>query len=444
MARVVVIGAGVAGLGAALTAAQTGVETILLERNDFLSGLCIWSGLHGGGPVLEEMRLVSSGSIRWHDSLKRYALFWEHDLPSAQDNLGDREESFAYDVMKADQASWEALEGTGVKAMLRSQVVDVEKEGNRLKAVVLANGTRVEADAFVDATGRAGLMKEWCETLGQGCGMCVLKCPLFGECISPAVKAGAADIYPEGHHQSGGPRFFQAVMVLPESVEPWLRDEMLAAKGVYWYRVPEEWLGKDVTSQWCSPHRPLPLPNGFVEEHFLINYTPWLKVHLNVPLHILRQLPGFRDAFPVTPLSPDGQTTFLKRITPNDNGLRVEGLANLFAAGERARTVSSMTPAMALGDLAGYNAARCAVGLEPIVLPDDTILGLFINVVKLNPGGGYNAFIPYKPDPNIRRPEHPAYRQRGLVTGDMSRDIALARERIERLGLVGLYQQRLV
>ncbi|MBI2303579.1 MAG: FAD-dependent oxidoreductase [Chloroflexi bacterium] len=439
MARVVVVGAGVGGLSAAITAAQAGVETILIERNDFLSGLCVWSGHHGGGYAIEETQLMGGGSLRFHDALKKYATYWQHELSDWKEGVWEGDEAFAYDVLKSDEAAWEALSGARVKVMLRSQMVDVAMKGNRLEAVVLSNGTRVAGDAFVDATGRAGF-RAWCEGWGQGCGMCILKCPIYGDCTSVSTKAGVADVRPQGgHRQAGGPRFFQATMVLQDSVAPWLLEACMEAKARYFYHVPQEFLNMDLSREWLHPDRPLPAEAGFYEgPEFLINYCPWMKVHANVPAHILRRMPGFEDAFFVTPLTGDANTVFIKRSAPTDDTLRVDGLANLFAAGERARTVSSMGTCMPLGDLAGHNAARVALGREPVALPTSTILGYFINVIRIgNPPAGGPRFT----GPKGESP--PVWREKGFISDDSGKDIKRIRQEVEKANLVGIYQQRL-
>ena len=53
---------------------------------------------------------------------------------------------------------------------------------------MLAGGEEIEGDVFVEATGSTGPMGN-CLTYGNGCCMCILRCPAFGPRVSISAKA---------------------------------------------------------------------------------------------------------------------------------------------------------------------------------------------------------------------------------------------------------------
>jgi hypothetical protein len=78
-------------------------------------------------------------------------------------------------------------------------------DGPRLKSVV-AKGkdekTRFEGEVFVDTTGTAGPPAN-CQKYGNGCVMCILRCPSFGGRVSLAAKAGVKEIVGKKGNQIG-------------------------------------------------------------------------------------------------------------------------------------------------------------------------------------------------------------------------------------------------
>ena len=69
-------------------------------------------------------------------------------------------------------------------------------------------------------------------------------------------------------------------------------------------------------------------------------------------------------------------------MAPRSNALKVEGVDNLFCAGEKAGLLVGHTEAIVTGVLAGYNAVRYAEGEELLVLPESTLIGDAIAYVK--------------------------------------------------------------
>ena len=56
-------------------------------------------------------------------------------------------------------------------------------------------------------------------------------------------------------------------------------------------------------------------------------------------------------------------------MAPRDDALKVEGIENLFCAGEKAGLLVGHTEAIVTGILAGYNAVRHVRREKPLILP---------------------------------------------------------------------------
>jgi folate-dependent tRNA-U54 methylase TrmFO/GidA len=88
------------------------------------------------------------------------------------------------------------------------------------------------------------------------------------------------------------------------------------------------------------------------------------------PLEKLRKIPGLENARYEDPYS-GGKANSIRYLSmaPRDNALKVKGITNLFVGGEKAGLFVGHTEAIATGTLAGYNAVRHGMGLQPIELP---------------------------------------------------------------------------
>ena len=79
------------------------------------------------------------------------------------------------------------------------------------------------------------------------------------------------------------------------------------------------------------------------------------------PLDALRQVPGMENARYEDPYAGGlGNSIRYLGMAPRDDSLKVQGVENLFCAGEKAGLLVGHTEAIVTGTLAGYNAARYA------------------------------------------------------------------------------------
>jgi folate-dependent tRNA-U54 methylase TrmFO/GidA len=69
-------------------------------------------------------------------------------------------------------------------------------------------------------------------------------------------------------------------------------------------------------------------------------------------------------------------------MSPRDDSLKVNGLQNLFCAGEKAGLLVGHTEAICTGTLAGYNSVRYVKKEDPLILPESLAIGDAIKYVR--------------------------------------------------------------
>ena len=83
-----------------------------------------------------------------------------------------------YDVATISGAVTRYLLSLGIQVCLQARITKLQKDGNRIVNIEDADGNVYEGDVFIDTTGTAGPMNN-CSKYGNGCAMCVLRCPSF-------------------------------------------------------------------------------------------------------------------------------------------------------------------------------------------------------------------------------------------------------------------------
>jgi 2-polyprenyl-6-methoxyphenol hydroxylase-like FAD-dependent oxidoreductase len=153
-----VVGAGIAGLSAALEAARLGRRVVLVDALPVLGGQCVNSliglfcGVYGNGPEFRQLTqgvftpmfrdLAPSGDVVMRDGHTRTVLYDEVVLGRWFENR---------------------VADAGIRVVLGASVLAVERQGDRISAVDFGtrHGTvQVRADGFVDASGDASLTWE--------------------------------------------------------------------------------------------------------------------------------------------------------------------------------------------------------------------------------------------------------------------------------------------
>jgi hypothetical protein len=143
---VVVVGAGVTGVVAAIRAAREGAKTLLLE------GSAVLGGLVTGGRLTKPTGLINGGVFK--ELLDRCAAYKGADPRPRKSYWGAYTGVFDAEVMQ--RVIIEAVEDAGLEVLLRAPVVDVIKAGNRvrgLKVQTKSGEKLVLGKVFVDASG---------------------------------------------------------------------------------------------------------------------------------------------------------------------------------------------------------------------------------------------------------------------------------------------------
>lgn len=156
---VCVVGAGIAGVSAALEAARLGLEVVLVDALPVLGGQCansligLFCGVYGNAPEYRQLThgifddmfsdLSRTGDIRFIDSHTRNA---SYDEVAVGRWIEDR-----------------VLAASGIRVLTGAAIGDVVRDGDRITGLTAATrhgDVRVTASAFVDASGDASLTWE--------------------------------------------------------------------------------------------------------------------------------------------------------------------------------------------------------------------------------------------------------------------------------------------
>lgn len=372
MAKVVVVGGGWAGTGAAVAAVQAGAEVLVLERAEMLLGTGLVGGImrnNGRWTVAEEA--IAMGLQDIFNVVDEVATHKNIDFPG-------HKHATLYSVAKIEPAIKKMLETKGVQLWMKSRVKDVVMNAKKIEAVVLDSGEKIHGDVFLDTTGTAGPYAN-CNKYGNGCAMCVIRCHSYGGRISLAAKAGVEEyVAKKADGQVGA--MSGSCKLLKESLSKELRDT-LNKTGVCVVPIPEhlrksvESLGKKACQQYAL--------REFADNIILLDTDHAKLMAAYYPIDMLRNIPGFENARYEDPYAGDmGNSIRYMAMSPRDNTLRIIGVDNLFCAGEKAGPLVGHTEAIVTGGLAGTNAVRHIAGMELIVVPENLAIGDAISHVN--------------------------------------------------------------
>jgi ribulose 1,5-bisphosphate synthetase/thiazole synthase len=146
--KVLVVGGGPAGIGAAIGAAKTGADTLILENYGFFGGVASW----GLGMCMNQMRPDEKPRAYVHELLLQKL----QGYGSQSVRLSTHQFYVNVDYLKA--AVLDAFDEVGCKYLVHTKVVDAIMEGDRIKGVIISTKsglTEVWADTVVDCTGDA-------------------------------------------------------------------------------------------------------------------------------------------------------------------------------------------------------------------------------------------------------------------------------------------------
>lgn len=362
--KVVIIGGGFAGCQAAIQARKMKAEVHIIERTDMLLGVG-----NVGGIMRNNGRFTAAEELSYLGANEIIDIMDKLTLHKCIDFTGHKHASLT-DIGKAEPEIRRYILSLGINIHFKSRAINVTLEDNSIKKIKLSDGIFIEGDVFVETTGSTGPMTN-CNRYGNGCSMCVLRCPTFGGRESLSSRAGIKDII--GERSNGTPGAMSGSCELPrESLSSELLEE-LTTKGVVTLPIPPEDVNLDKLSQKVCQQYAL---KEFAENVILLD-TGHIKLMTSYyPVEKLRKIPGLENARYIDPLS-GGNSNSIRYLasSPRDNAMKINGLNNMFCAGEKSGFFVGHTEAIATGALAGYNAVKYTRGEPLLKLPRELAIG---------------------------------------------------------------------
>jgi hypothetical protein len=322
--RVVIIGGGWSGCAAAVSSKKAGADVIIIEKTDLLLGLGNVGGImRNNGRYTASEELIALGCGELIEITDRVAVHTNIDFPG-------HKHATLYNVNMIEGEVFKYLKSLNINIMMESRVNDINFDGQKIKGVYLSDGTYIEGDVFIETTGTTGPMGN-CLRYGNGCSMCVLRCPSFGPRISISERCGVSDIQGERGDDILG-AFSGSCKLAKESLSNEIKDE-LDSKGVVILKVPKEDINYDKLSTKVCQQYAL---KEFAENIILLDTGHAKLMTTYYPLHKLRKIKGLENAKYVDPYAGSkGNSIRYLSVAPRTNDLKVTGVDNLFCAGEK-------------------------------------------------------------------------------------------------------------
>lgn len=421
--KVVIIGAGWAGCAAAISARKQGIDVVLAERTDLILGCGLVGGImrnNGRFTATEEMLAMSGGELfRVTDDI---AVHRGIEFP------GHRHASL-YNASIVESAVKDVLLEKGVQMQMMTRIDDVEMETGRIKAVTGKKGdekVRLDGDVFIDATGTAGGPPQ-CSKYGNGCAMCVLRCPTFGGRVSITAKCGVTEMIGRKGDLVGA--MSGACELLKETMAPELVKD-LERTGALVIPLPGELQSaKKLAIKACQQYN---LPS-YSENVIILDTSQGKLMTPFFPLELLRKIPGLEKVRYKDPYAGGvGNSIRFIGMAPRDDALKVKGVVNLFCGGEKAGLLVGHTEAIVTGTLAGYNAARWVKGEETLTLPGTLAVGDAITYVREQMETEEGLGCKYTFSGSV-------YFERMLQKGLYLTDTGAIRKRVDEAGMLGVF-----
>lgn len=430
MYKAVIIGGGWSGCAAAIAAKKAGADVVLIEKTDLLLGLGNVGGImrnNGRFTATEENIALGAGELfQLTDKLSRHR---NVDFPGHQ-------HASLYDVVKVEPAVRRLLVEMGIEIRLIARAIDCKTintpSGKQLISIVLADGEEIAGDVFIECTGSTGPMGN-CLAYGNGCAMCILRCPSFGPRVSITAKAGINDIVGRRADGSFGAFSGSGKLIkssLSEEIQRELRENGVAVIPLTKENIQPEKLELKVCQQYALTE---------YAENIVLLDTGYAKIMTPFfPLDKLRNVKGFEDARYADPYAGGkGNSIRYLSVAERDNTMRVSGIENMLCGGEKSGLFVGHTEAISTGSLAGFNAARYLKGLRPIALPSTLAIGDLISYVNeaLNTDDGLLHRYTFAGAEYFKR-----MKEKELYS--VEQDVIAAR--VKENGLTDLYQQKII
>ncbi len=428
MYKIVVIGGGWSGCAAALAARKAGADVTLIEKTDMLLGLGNVGGImRNNGRYTAAEENIALGADELFDITDRLSRHVNIDFPG-------HNHASLYDVMKVEPKVRRLLleKGVNIKTVARAVDVTMDSEGKIMSSIILADETAVEGDAFIETTGSTGPMGN-CLTYGNGCCMCILRCPAFGPRVSITQKAGKVDIM--GQRKDGAFGAFSGSGKLEKgSLSDEIRNE-LDEKGIVILPLPDGEVSKDkLDLKVCQQYA----MDQYAENIILLD-TGYAKIMTPyMPLDKLRQIAGLENARYADPYAGGkGNSIRYLSVAEREDDMKVKGIENMFCGGEKSGLFIGHTEAISTGTLAGYNGARYLKGMRTLELPNQIAVGDLISFAnrQINNKDGLMTRYTFAGSAYFDR-----MKEKGLYTTDKE----TVRGRIRKYDLENIYKEKIL
>ncbi|MCS6132413.1 FAD-dependent oxidoreductase [Clostridium botulinum] len=423
--KVVIIGGGWAGCAAAISSKKAGADVVVIEKTDLLLGLGNVGGImRNNGRYTASEELIALGGGDLIKITDRVSTHRNIDFPG-------HKHATLYNVNLIEGEVRKYLTSLGIEILIESRVNDVKFDGNKIHGVYLSNGTYIEGDVFIETTGTTGPMGN-CLRYGNGCSMCILRCPAFGPRISISERCGVADIQGERDDDVLG-AFSGSCKLVKESLSEDIKNK-LDKDGVVVLQIPKEDVnyGK-LSTKVCQQYA----LKEFAENVVLLDTGHAKLMTTYYPLEKLRKIKGLEYAKYVDPYAGSkGNSIRYLSVAPRTNDLKVVGVDNLFCAGEKSGLFVGHTEAICTGTLAGHNAVRLIMGMSLLILPSSIAVGDIISFAneKANTREGRKNRYTFAGAGYFKRMQ-----ELGLYTTDIDE----INNRVKKINLDNIFEQRL-
>lgn len=424
--KVIIIGGGWSGVAAAITAKKAGAEVHIYEKTDLLLGLGNVGGImrnNGRYTASEELNYLGAGDLI--DIVDNTARHTDIEFPG-------HKHVTLYDVNLIEGNVREYIVNMGINIHMESRVVDVNFKDGKIFGIYLSDDTYEEANVFIETTGTTGPMGN-CLRYGNGCSMCILRCPSFGPRLSVSERCGVSDIQGEREDDILG-AFSGSCKLAKESLSKEIQNQ-LDETGVVILEIPKEDVNYDkLATKVCQQYA----LKEFAENIILLDTGHAKLMTTYYPLHKLRKIKGLEKAKYVDPYAGSkGNSIRYLSVAPRTNDLKVNGVDNLFCAGEKSGLFVGHTEAIVTGSLAGHNAVRLSMGMHLLILPSSLTIGDIISYAneKSTTREGRKQRFTFAGSDYFKR-----MKELGLYTTDKSEIL----NRIKKLNLNDIFAQKLL
>ncbi len=426
MAKVIIIGGGWAGVAAAITAKKAGAQVTLLERMDILIGLGNVGGImrnNGRYTATEECCLLGASELfNITDQAARHTNI----------NFPGHLHASLYDVCKVEPMVRKLLKEMEIEVLFNTRAVDVQLSNKSITDIILSNGESIEGDVFIECTGSTGPMGN-CLKYGNGCSMCILRCPSFGPRISISQRAGVEDIL--GQRKDGSYGAFSGSCKLNKGSLSKEIVEELNRNGVVILPIPPEDINmKKLDMKVCQQYA----LKEYAESVILLDTGHAKLMAPFYPLEKLRKIKGLENARYEDPYSGGkGNSIRYLSMAPRNNNMKVKGINNLLCAGEKAGLFVGHTEAIVTGSLAGHNSVRLVKGMPLLEIPVNLAIGDLIEYSnkRIQEEEGLKTRYTFAGSEYFKR-----MKELNLYTLDKQK----LKNKIEKINLLNIFEEKLI